>query len=158
MKRVKPQKRGNIITPENYLQFKPSEFVHSFISDIEVAEKMGKPMDMHDYDAERAGNGRITCLPCMGGMSILNWGYSGIPEGDSPEEMAAYYTARLGDGIRCGLGAVVAKYIKRLYGGRTPRLIDTATTVRGIVRSPWQFKELKDQVLFYTGELEKQGL
>lgn len=38
------------ITAENYKQFKPSEFIRSFISDIEIAKKIGKPMNMSSYN------------------------------------------------------------------------------------------------------------
>lgn len=54
------------ITLKNYKQFLPSEFVRSFVSDIEVAEKIGKSINMNNYTKN------ISCLPCLGGMACLN--------------------------------------------------------------------------------------
>jgi hypothetical protein len=65
-------KKPKYITKDNYHLFKPSEFVRSFVSDIEVAEeikaKTGKEMNMNDYSDS------IRCLPCLGGMACMNMG------------------------------------------------------------------------------------
>ena len=60
------------ITVDNYRQFKPSQFVRSFLSDLDVAvtltKKTGEEMNM---DSWYQGN---SCLPCLSGMACLNMG------------------------------------------------------------------------------------
>jgi len=136
------------ITKENYKEFKPSEFVHSFISDIDVAIKLGKPMDMGLY-VEWHG-----CLPCLGGMACMNLAAnfnSGM----------GYSVSRLGDAIKNGINVGAAIRLGDLYCGlNIPYSIfnglDT-TEFNGKIKTKEQFKALKDQVMKYVIALEKAG-
>lgn len=149
MKRAKPQKRGNIITPENYRQFKPSEFIHSFISDIEVAERTGKPMDMEHYKLDDCKPG---CLPCLGGTACLNWGFN-----NPYSEGLPWRVANSGEQIRWGNGEALAYNLRRLYEIPVKNL-PKQKPIMGNPNSPKAFQRLKDRVLFYVTALEKQGL
>lgn len=135
------------ITPDNYQQFKPSELVHSFISDIEVAERIGKPMDMSNYFSSK------NCLPCLGGMALLNWGNI------STNKDVGFNVSHLGDAIRRGVD--IQYWLQEMYPNVGFYTINpNGTKVFGMIqlKSHIQFTALKRQVMLYVKELEKHGL
>lgn len=134
------------ITVDNYKEFKPSEFVESFISDIEVAEKIGKPMDMDNW----VGNG---CLPCLGGMACMNMGIS--PFGNQVGDIVS----NLGDHIRSGYADSVQDFIEDLFNIKLPSLIfKRQRKIEGEIKTAKQFNNLKKQVAYYADTLKKAGL
>jgi len=100
-------KKPKYITAKNYLQFKPSEFVRSFVSDLEVAKKLtkrtGKPMNMNRWWPNE------NCLPCLGGMACMNMGVR--PDDNAIGDM----TSELGDNIRIGYGSRISDDILKLF-------------------------------------------
>lgn len=140
------------ITKDNYLKFKPSEFVRSFISDIEVAEAMGKPMDMSTFEAEKAM--KEGCLPCLGGMACMNMGISPYRDVDS----IGRYTADLGDFIRCGHKNCVNDVLELLYPKY--RRVDFYRVKKvhffGI-QDKNELRELKKIINQYADAIEKSG-
>lgn len=136
------------ITIENYRKFKPSEFVRSFISDIETAEKIGKPMDMSNYFENFEG----TCLPCLGGMACMNLGFVSVYATDIIGETVA----RLGDRIRVGKGKYINYQLKILYpkykNCKLPNreMISGETTKRDLTR-------LKQRINTYADIIEASG-
>jgi hypothetical protein len=138
------------ITQENYKEFKPSEFVHSFISDIDVAIKLGKPMDM-DWYQQWDG-----CMPCLGGMACMNLGIGVSGLNDLEDNIS-----RLGDAIRNGNNIGVVNRLDDLYYGLIIPYsvfdgLDT-TEFNGKIKTKEQFKALKAQVMKYVVALEKAG-
>lgn len=102
------------ITVKNYKKFKPSEFVRSFVSDIEVAEeitkKTGERMNMCVFQPHRG------CLPCLGGMACFNmlghYPYTGEDYGDEELSRAV---GSLGNSIRIGVWSDIESDLKMLY-------------------------------------------
>lgn len=135
------------ITPDNYQQFKPSELVHSFISDIEVAEKIGKPMDMAIFEES------WECLPCMGGMGVMNWNHHEI------NGTLRHNIEQLGDDIRVGRN--ISPRLNTLYGNVNVLIMPTGTECFSHlekIKTKSRFTALKHQVMLYVKELEKHGL
>lgn len=100
--------KPKFITTENYLQFKPSEFIRSFASDVDVAmeitKKTGKRMNMNSF------NNGDHCLPCLGGMACMNLaGTTSVYEG------VAEYTKDLGDRIRLASKYGIHIYLRKIY-------------------------------------------
>lgn len=143
-------RKPKYITAENYQQFKPSEFVRSFVSDIEVAEKMGKPMDMRTYIPRTAEPG---CLPCLGGMACMNMGFTSTLLND-----VSYNVAGLGDAIRTGTASSFRIHINNLYPKCQFKAsyVGHTKTFEGVVRKG-RLSYLKAQVHKYADALEAQG-
>jgi len=136
MKVIQPR-----ITVDNYLDFLPSDFVASFLSDIDYAAKRNKPMDMENFLKEYAtADDNSKCLPCLGGVACMNFGieehlknqdiaklksaelyYSALPK--SPF-LIATYTSRIGDYSRLGHIKLAYNSLKKLYPS-LPFLEDT---------------------------------
>jgi hypothetical protein len=93
----KPWRTTGDITVDNYHEFKPSAFIHSFVYDIDYAIGKKKAMDMTAF-TKKALNNPKACLPCLGGIACMNMGlaksYSRCSLWD--------YIASLGDDIRRG--------------------------------------------------------
>ncbi len=54
-----------MITPGSYKDYTPVQFMQSFISDIEVAEKSGLPINIKSF----YGNEKM--MPCLGGEVVF---------------------------------------------------------------------------------------
>lgn len=152
------------ITIDNYLQFKPSEFIRSFVSDVNAAIKMGKPMDMNSFVEERDNK----CLPCLGGMACLNMGipvtYTSTWVDDLQESIAF-----CGDGIRTGDFRGMYNNLQNIY----PKLPNFAIKMRRIRKynrnrlfndklfsgkcSGEQLKELQKRIHEYANTIESWG-
>lgn len=135
------------ITKDNYRDFKPSEFVHSFISDIEVAERAGKKMDMTAWIKSSAKPG---CLPCLGGLACMNMSVAILDD-------IGTHVSNAGDEIRLGCGIELSQSLGYLYPDRE---IDTLTEFYEIFKGVMGKKDLaplKERILYYVRELEAQG-
>lgn len=121
------------ITKYNYLKFKPSEFIHSFLSDIEVAEKSGKRMNMNRF------NSGYGYLPCLGGLACLTLGIP-TPLRISLSEDGLSLSVKvglLGDSIRLGNIDITLRYVKNLY----PDMTLTTT-------SKWSLQSFDDRIIY----------
>lgn len=133
------------ITVDNYKEFKPSDFVESFISDIDVAEKLGKPMNMADW----YGNG---CLPCLGGMACMNMKIDPI------NDEVGYEVSDLGDGIRNGSDWKIQKSIEALFKIKIPEnILKPKPEIRGKIDTAKKFDKLRQRVIYYADILRKEG-
>lgn len=103
------------ITIDNYQDFKPSEFVRSFASDVDVAIRRGKPMFMASFYDQQTVDG-VECLPCLGGMACMNMG---IPlQYGLPQNSLQTIVSNLGDSIRTGDKRSIVNWLERLYPDR----------------------------------------
>jgi len=161
-----------IITVDNYLDFLPSEFIESFISDIEVAEKLNRPMDMGSYTQKDAKKfDTVTCLPCLGGMACMNLGlkyeYQSEFRDLNTELPLANRIAGIGNSIRIGDTLVFYKNLREIYTDLPDELtikfcdwfIHHDITLRlfyDVVHQS-EFKHLKQQVSYYVKALKSIG-
>jgi hypothetical protein len=164
-------KQPKYITIDNYQQFKPSEFVRSFISDIESAAKTGMKMNMSSYVHDPFSG----CLPCIGGMACLNMGgkYTFLLSlRPDVTEMDRIFNriAMLGDAIRSGAGArsflhdIRALYSELLPIGSIHTILLKGSKIKGQLRcfegyiDPNNCQRLKKQIEAYATFLEELGL
>jgi len=113
-------KKPKYITVDNYLQFKPSEFVRSFASDIErgweLAKRTKQKIDLYNWVPYPESK----CLPCVGGLACMYFGGEFTYEGSSAElykgsDLVKFYTARIGDCIRMGSMFEIYEFLIGLY-------------------------------------------
>jgi len=145
-------KKPKYITLENYKEFLPSEFVRSFVSDIEVAEKFNKPMNMFTFKSDD-----VSYLPCLGGMACLNLS----PKKNCFRNKTLSSIAFLGNSIRNGMLHSVVSYLKYLYPNHeiyynTFVNVKNLKQFSGLINKD-RFEELKKQVHKYADALEKIG-
>lgn len=152
-------KKPKYITIKNYLKFTPSEFIHSFVSDIDIAIKTGKNVDMTTYKTSTD-----KCLPCLGAIACMNFG---ITPGKIFKMKNPVYknTAFLGDKIRAGESFTFIMYLDDLYKITSEKQIEIQTRLykKELHRFIGFLNEhdlinLKKQVLKYVEVLESIGL
>jgi hypothetical protein len=165
------------ITVDNYQQFKPSEFVASFLSDLEVVEKQKKPMNMSRWNKNNTWERLqlVECLPCLGGMACMNLGakdkqlpeivaYEGLNVFTKRKKLYAN-VALLGDCIRMGEKSGIKIYLQKLY----PATYYSQSFERihfyglmglaGLVYPKSKdMKHLKDNINIIVNALEKAGM
>lgn len=136
------------ITKDNYRQFKPSEFIRSFASDIQVALDKGKPMDMSQYEVNFAVYG---CLPCLGGMACMNMGLSPL------KGKVGNLVANIGDNIRCGDLESASRDLGELYS-KDINIEDTVgySYMMGVIRGE-KLISLQKRVHSFADQIEKAG-
>lgn len=145
------------ITIDNYKQFKPSELVHSFVSDLDAALKTGKSMDMSTFNAEHAR--KVNCLPCLGGMALLNLG---AESSDMNGHTVLSNIANMGDFIRMSCWTTALVYLTDLYPKYTKQLCKVSTEglpdkdFAGVIYSN-RIKALQKHILKFVEVLEKAG-
>ena len=139
--------KAKTITVDNYKEFKPSEFIRSFLSDIEVAEKIGLPMDMRTF----LSNGyKKNCLPCLGGIACLNMHIDPI------STVLGSNVSELGDNIRLGYSSLVSDDVAKLFGIKIS-MGKEISSICGVIKTKKQFDKLKNNVNYYTDIFEKAG-
>lgn len=147
------QKRTKKITIDNYLDFKPSEFVRSFASDLEwgmaESKRTGKPINMYVFTKDK------DCLPCLGGLACMNFG---TPRGYTfnHKNRMLDNTAVLGDSIRQGLVTVTNTAIKGLYPDYRPCKLGKLRPFNG----KYDYDELQpliDQIHHIADQIERSG-
>lgn len=142
------------ITIDNYKEFKPSEFIRSFISDIDVAIEIGKPMDMNTYFTDSDAK----CLPCLGGMACMNMGISfSIFDEDGMYGAIGGRIADLGDSIRLGFTESVMESINSLYDIYAFIIEPNGLKQFIGVTELSSLSSLKKQIEKYASAYEKEG-
>lgn len=101
------KRKPRTMTVNNYKEFLPSEMIRSFVTDIDVALKAKKHMNMGIFNFVGSYS---NCLPCLGGLACMNMGYENIYS--SPLSKTIAY---LGDAIRRESSTAVQKYLAELY-------------------------------------------
>lgn len=133
-----------MITPATYKDYTPVQFMQSFISDIEVAEKSGLPINIKSF------YGNEDMMPCLGGLAVMNMGL------EPWQNKLAANVACLGDHIVRGEGRAVNYYLKLLYPGLPKRTYKEMPNMTKGVRLTRQYKKLKSRVWDYVKEVENQ--
>lgn len=111
------------ITKDNYRQYKPSEFVRAFIEDIDFAIATGIPVNMSTFTVI---NSKTSCLPCLGGMAVLNMGMKGFEFKDQIvlsigerhagfDKSLNWAVAGLGDAIRRCRRSEILRRLAQIY-------------------------------------------
>lgn len=146
---------GKVITIDNYRNFKPSELVHSFVSDLNIALKSGKKMDMLTFSAEAAAT--HDCLPCLGGMAAL-----GLERKTIDVRPVTHFVMMLGDSIRVSQWFDALAALIRIYPDFQGKLFFVDTDLLphkrfdGVIGKK-EIKELQKHVLRFVEALEKAG-
>jgi len=97
------------ITKDNYLQFKPSQLIRSFIEHINSTGD--KLMNMDYFTPEGAARAMEGCLPCLGGTACMNMGLQVFNSAQSLGQKIA----GLGNALRMGNGPLVDNWITQIY-------------------------------------------
>jgi hypothetical protein len=61
---------GIEVTPENIIDFKPSEYIRSVLDDVQKVKALGLRIDMDSWFSNSSFSGKI-CTVCLGGAAVL---------------------------------------------------------------------------------------
>lgn len=127
------------ITEQNYLDFKPSQLVRSFLRDLRKARMLKKSINLCSW------SGNDSFLPCIGSLAVTRLGAKQF-------EHFSYLLASLGDNIRLGNSDMVMMRMGQLFtnekfppGGY---VIDLEP-ISGVIESKKDFRRLRERIKFY---------
>jgi hypothetical protein len=135
------------ITVDNYKEFKPSEFVRSFVVDvyygINLSNKTKKKINVQEWKET------FDCLPCIGGLACMGLRINPLLD------PLGRIIASLGDSIRTGSNFCICRDLCLLY----PNYQYTQPPQNPIISKSniSSLKQLQKRIHMYVNLIEESG-